>query len=247
MKIRVCDTPMDLGKAAANQVAELLNEAIEARGEARLVLSTGASQFETLQALVKENIPWDRVVVFHLDEYLGIGADHQASFRRYIQERFLNQVQVKQAVLIDPTSSTVRTVLQSLTNAIRKAPIDVGLIGVGENAHVAFNDPPADFLTTDAYHVVTLNDACKRQQVGEGWFASWAEVPDQAISMTVHQIMKCRAIVSAVPHAVKAQAVHDMLTRDVTPDVPATILTTHPAMYLFLDRDSAAKVPASLV
>lgn len=229
-----------LGRAAAELAAAALNDAIAERGSARLVLSTGASQFTTLQALVTQPVDWTKVEMFHLDEYLGISPDHPASFIRYLRERFVSQVDLGAAHFVDPSVGAEQAIAE-LTSAIRSAPVDVGLIGIGENAHLAFNDPPADFTTTEAYIVVDLDDACRRQQVGEGWFADVDEVPSQAISMTVHQILACRQIISAVPYAAKAGAIAALhASTGLDPMVPATALLTHPAVDLFLDQDSAA-------
>ena len=164
---------------------------------------------------------------------------HIASFRKYLQERFVSKVPLKEAVFVNGEGDVAANIA-ALTARIREAPIDVGAIGIGENGHIAFNDPPADFDTQESFKVVTLDARCKRQQVGEGWFATVDDVPKQAISMTVSQIMACESIVSVVPHAVKAEAVRNTLERDVTNLVPATIMKTHPDFNLFLDSESAA-------
>jgi glucosamine-6-phosphate deaminase len=207
------------------------------------VLSTGASQFDTLDALTKEEgIAWNCVEMFHLDEYIGLPVTHPASFRKYLQERFVDRVAPLAAVhFVDGTEENIA----ALTEELRRAPIDLGLIGIGENGHIAFNDPPADFDTKEAYIVVNLNDTCKQQQLGEGWFATMDEVPKQAVSMTPYQIMQCERIVSCVPYAVKADAIEKTLRAEsVTNLVPATLLKTHPDFILYLDRDSAARVLA---
>mgnify|MGYP000871800263 CR=1 FL=1 len=238
MEIRICKDPSELGKSAAGYVAGILNECIEKKGSARIVLSTGASQFDTLDALIKEKVDWSRVEMFHLDEYINIDETHKASFRKYLREKFISKVNLKKAYLVDGTESCITT----LTEEIRKAPVDVGLIGIGENAHIAFNDPPADFDTKEAYIVVNLNDACKRQQVREGWFGSVDEVPKQAVSMSVYQIMQCEHIVSCVPYAVKAKAVADTLANDLTNNIPATMLKKHKNFILYVDMDSAKDI-----
>lgn len=228
-----------LGRAAASLTAALLRQAIGERGEARIVLSTGSSQFETLAALVQEDVDWSRVTMFHLDEYVALPESHPASFRKYLKERFIAKVDLRAYHLVDGDPQSI----PGLTRLLRQAPIDVGLIGIGENAHIAFNDPPADFSTKEAYIVVDLNERCKQQQVGEGWFAAVEDVPRQAISMTAYQIMQCTHIISSVPHAVKAKAVADTLHSPVVdPMVPASLLKTHPAFDLFVDEDSAAMI-----
>ena len=241
MKIDIFENPVELGKAAAALGAEIINEAIARKGEARIVLSTGASQFDTIKALIETNIDWSKVKMFHLDEYIGLPESHPASFRKYLKERFLSKVNIKQAYLVDGEDDPQK-VIAYLTTEIRKEPIDLGLIGIGENAHIAFNDPPADFGTEEAFICVALDDACKQQQVREGWFATTDDVPKQAISMTVHQIMQCRNIISCVPYAVKAKAIKDTLENQLTNLIPATMLKKHPNFNLFLDKDSASLI-----
>ena len=245
MKVNIFENPVELGKNAANCCAEIINEAIARKGEARIVLSTGASQFNTIEALIETNIDWSKVEMFHLDEYIGLPESHPASFRKYLKERFLSKVNVKKAYLVDGEGDLQKTTAY-LTAEIRKRPVDVGLIGIGENAHIAFNDPPADFGTEAAFICVSLNDACKQQQVREGWFAATDDVPKQAISMTVYQIMQCRHIISCVPYSVKAQAVKDTLENQLTSLIPATMLKKHPDFVLFLDKDSASLIDAGI-
>jgi glucosamine-6-phosphate deaminase len=241
MNINISATPSELGKRAATLVAQKLNEAIRDRGEARLLVSTGSSQFETLAALAESNVDWTVVSVFHLDEYIGLDITHPASFRKYLYERFINRIPVKAFYPVDGTGEVAENISQ-LSKEILKQPVDVGLIGIGENAHIAFNDPPADFATVSPYIVVYLDDRCKMQQVNEGWFPTLKHVPATAISMSVHQIMQCRIIVSSVPHTVKADAVAMTLSNDLTNLVPATMLKQHPDWHLFLDTNSASKV-----
>jgi len=243
MNIVVLKDPGVLGKAAATQVAGLLKEAIAKKGISRLLLSTGASQLTTLEALVKMDVAWDRVEMFHLDEYVDLPETHMASFRKYLRERFVDVVHPRASHFVDGNPENIPVLTQSL----RAAPIDVGLIGIGENSHIAFNDPPADFNTREAYILVTLSETCKRQQVREGWFSSMDEVPRQAISMTVHQIMQCRHIISCVPFAVKANAVKHTLESEVTNTIPATILKSHPSFTLYVDDDSYSTVDESQI
>ena len=241
MEIRICKTCEDLGKSAACYVAGILRDCIQSQGSARILLSTGASQFDTLKALVKEEgIQWDRVEMFHLDEYVDLPETHGASFRKYLKERFVDLVgPLKAAHFVDGT----REGIAKLTEEIRQAPIDIGLIGIGENGHIAFNDPPADFETKEAYIIVNLDERCKRQQMGEGWFKTLEDVPKQAVSMTPYQIMQCRRIVSCVPYPVKAEAVKNTLfAKETTNLVPATLLKEHPDFILYLDEDSAAGI-----
>ncbi len=241
MEIRICKTKEDLGASAAHYVAGRLNAFIAAHGIARMVLSTGASQFDTLSALTHEAVDWTKVDMFHLDEYVGLPITHGASFRKYLQERFIDKLPapLHSVNFVDGTPEGIVT----LTAKLRSAPIDIGLIGIGENTHIAFNDPPADFNTREAYIIVNLDEKCKRQQMGEGWFPTLDDVPKQAVSMTPWQIMQCGEIVSCVPYAVKANAVEKTLkTNETTPDVPATLLKEHKNFILYADADSAKKV-----
>jgi len=241
MQINICNDANDLGAKAAKLASARLNEAIFKYGEARLVVSTGSSQFETLQALTKEKTDWTRVEVFHLDEYIGLPLSHAASFRKYLYERFINLVPVKRFHSVD-VEGNIEEKIASLSARIREKPIDLGLIGIGVNGHIAFNDPPADFSTRDAYIIVTLDEQCRLQQVGEGWFGSLSDVPEKAVSMTPWQILQCRTIISCVPHKVKSTAVRNSLINHVTEVIPATILKTHKDFYLFLDRNSASDI-----
>ncbi len=237
MKIIISRTEQDLGRNAAKHVAKVINECIEKKGSARIVLSTGASQLSTFEALIHEPVDWSKVTMFHLDEYVNLSETHIASFRKYLKERFVEKVHPGAAHFVDGTKEGIA----ALTKELRSAPIDVGLIGIGENGHIAFNDPPADFETDEAYIVVKLNDTCKQQQVREGWFATEGDVPKEAVSMTVRQIMKCERIVSIVPRAVKADAVAWTLAQEKNNMVPATIMKEHKDFTLFVDADSVSK------
>lgn len=239
MYINIAKTPDELGKNAAEYVGAALKDIIARNGYARIVLSTGASQFETISHLIEDkDIDWTKVEMFHLDEYVALPETHIASFRKYLKERFISKVNLMGYYLVDGNPDHI----PELTAKLREKPVDIGLIGIGENAHIAFNDPPADFNTQDAYIVVNLNDTCKNQQVGEGWFATPADVPAQAISMTVYQIMQCKKIVTCAPHAVKANAIKGALYADFSNTVPATMLRFHPDWALFLDEESGKYV-----
>ncbi len=241
MNIVVSKTPLELGAKAAELTAEKLNQALAQQGYARLVLSTGASQFETLAELVKLPVDWSKIEVFHLDEYVDLPITHPASFRKYIKERFEDLTHPKKVHYVE-TEGDVQANIQKVTEEIRKAPVDVALIGIGENAHIAFNDPPADFNNENAYIVVNLDEKCRNQQLGEGWFPDLDSVPKQAVSMTVKQIMSAKTIISAVPHKVKSWAIKATLENELTPMVPATMLKNHPDWHLFIDRNSASEV-----
>ncbi len=240
MEIRICENSEMLGKSAAKETAEILRKCIAEKGCARIALSTGASQFDTIKALVKEDVDWSKVEMFHLDEYVDLPITHKASFRKYLKERFVDFVpELKAAHFVDGTAEGIK----KLTEEITKAPVDVGLIGIGENTHIAFNDPPADFDTKESYIVVNLDEACRKQQMGEGWFETFDDVPKQAVSMTVHQIMSCERIISCVPYAVKASAIEKTIhTRETTPAVPATKLKEHKNFILYVDMDSAKEI-----
>lgn len=241
MAVYILDNSEELGEKAAELIAEKLNEAIERKGQARIILSTGASQFETLKYLVEKDIDWERVTMFHLDEYLELPETHKASFRRYLKERFTSKVPVK--VHFVNTEGEVDENLKELTKEIRKDIIDIGVIGIGENGHIAFNDPPADFETQEAYRIVSLEERCRKQQLNEGWFQTLDDVPFKAVSMTPYQIMQCETIISSVPGARKAEAVRNTLkSEEVTNMVPATLLRTHKDWHLFLGKESSSLI-----
>ena len=242
MKVVVGKDTDEMGSLAADLVSVKLSEAIGKNGTARLVLSTGESQFAVIKQLIKKDIPWDKVIVFHLDEYAGMPNTHPASFRKYLKERVEDLVHPARMVYVSGEGD-IKANIEALTREIREAPIDLALIGIGEYAHIAFNDPPADFNTREAYIVVSLDEACKRQQVGEGWFAKIDDVPNSAISMTVHQIMMSNTIISCVPGKRKAVAVRDTLSEpSPTNMIPATKLKEHRDWHLFLDQESASLV-----
>lgn len=229
------------GKRAAELIANLINEAIKERGKARIVVSTGSSQFEMFETLIKLDVDWSKVEMFHLDEYVNLPESHIASFRKYLKERFVSKVNLKAAYFVSGEGN-IEENISYLTKELRKDIIDVGIIGIGENGHIAFNDPPADFETDEAYKVVTLDQKCRAQQVGEGWFKSIEDVPTQAISMTPKEIMKAKHIVTVAPHSVKADAIYKTITTPISPMVPATLLKTHPDWHLFIDDASASKL-----
>ncbi len=231
---------MELARAAAGQAATAIRGAIEERGLARIVAATGSSQFEFLEALTATpGIDWQKVELFHLDEYIGIPMTHPASFCKYLQDRLIGKTGITVLHMLNGGDNTAEVVRRA-SEAIKSAPIDVTFAGIGENGHLAFNDPPANFETNDPYLIVNLDEACRRQQVGEGWFTDLSTVPSQAISMSVRQILKSRAIISVVPDARKAQAVKTCFEGPIRPLAPASILRTHANATIFLDRQSAA-------
>jgi glucosamine-6-phosphate deaminase len=230
------------GKAAATYGAERIRAALRAHGAARIIVATGASQFEMLEALVAApDIDWTRVTAFHLDEYVGIPITHPASFRQYLWKRFVSRLPLPLAAFHYLNGEgDADAECRRVGKALKAAPIDVAFVGIGENGHLAFNDPPADFATPKPYLVVELDTACRRQQLGEGWFKTLRQVPRQAISMSIRQIMAARAIVCTVPDARKAQAVKDCLAGEVTPLHPASILQNHADTRFFLDKPAAS-------
>src|SRR5690606_36418103 len=240
MKINIYKNPLKLGEAAGNLAAQLIKETINEKGQANIILATGTSQLETINQLIKEDIDWSKVVMFHLDEYIGLPMTELASFRKYLKDRFLDKVPpLKEAYLINGESDPEGEIAK-LKAIIEKHPIDVALVGIGENGHLAFNDPPADFDTEEPYLIVDLDEQCRKQQMGEGWFASLEEVPAQAISMSVKQIVKSQHIICSVPDERKAQAVKNSLEQPVSNMFPASILQLHPNCSFYLDEASAS-------
>jgi len=239
MEIIISETKQILGIEASHMGADLIRKAILGKGEANIILATGASQFEMLKELVKEDINWSCVRVFHLDEYIGISENHPASFRKYLKERFVDIVSPMEFNYIngntDPNAECTR-----IGMLISKHPVDVAFVGIGENSHLAFNDPPADFETEEEYLVVTLNEACRRQQMEEGWFRTIQDVPEKAISMSIKQIMKSKAIICSVPDLRKAEAVKKAVESLISPEIPASILRNHEAVWLYIDKDSSS-------
>ncbi len=245
MEIKTFENKKALGAAAAAMAAECIHRAVAEKGKAAIITATGASQFDFLEALTETpGIPWEKVTMFHLDEYVGLSESHPASFRRYLKERFISKIGLGACHLINPGDNPLNE-CRRVGALLRSLPIDVAFVGIGENGHLAFNDPPADFETEEPYLVVNLDTRCRQQQFGEGWFASLDDVPTQAISMSIRQILKSKTILCIVPEARKAEAVQATVTADVSPRVPASILRTHPDTTLFLDRDSAALITAT--
>jgi len=241
METRIFETKDETGAAAADLAAARIDAAIADRGEANVILATGASQFEMLAALVARPVNWSKVTAFHLDEYVGMPPTHPASFRKYLKQRVADRIPTLKAFHyidgeIEPPAAECRRVGEIL----RAHPIDVACVGIGENGHLAFNDPPADFKTEEPYIIVELDEACRRQQLGEGWFETLDDVPTRAISMSIRQIMVSRTIVCTVPDQRKAPAVRDTLEGEVTNLVPASILREHGDCHLLLDTPAAS-------
>jgi len=244
MEVITRTTKKESGTLAAHHGAGLIKKAIEENGQTRIILATGASQFDMLASLVAiPDIDWSAVTVFHLDEYIGLSKNHPASFRRYLRERFVDALPgpIGRFFYINADTDP-KAECRRLNPLISAASIDVAFIGIGENGHLAFNDPPADFRTEVPYLIVDLDEACRRQQLGEGWFATLEDVPQQAISMSIQQILKSESIICTVPDKRKAQVVQMAVEGPVTPDVPSSILQTHSDCYLYLDDEAASKL-----
>lgn len=242
--INIHPTAQESGEAAAKKGGKLIQDAIRENGQARIIVATGASQFEMLKPLIQNpDIDWSKVTIFHLDEYVGLPMTHPASFRLYLWKRFITQLPLPPAAFHfingenDPQAECKR-----VGDLIQEGRIDVAFVGIGENGHLAFNDPPADFETKIPYLVVTLDAACRNQQLGEGWFPTINDVPEQAISMSINQIMDAKSIICTVPDARKAQAVKNCLTNEISPMDPSSILRRHADTHYYFDQHSAAKI-----
>jgi len=244
MEIVISEDRKELGKFAAGQGASLIRTAIQKNGRANIILATGASQFEMLDELIREDIDWSKITGFHLDEYIGLPLSHPASFRKYLKERVVDKIPINMFHFVDGEADPHEE-CRRLGEIIATHPIDVAFIGIGENAHLAFNDPPADFETEEAFIQVELDVDCRKQQLGEGWFNSLEEVPGRAISMSIKQILKSDAIICSVPDALKAEAVKNSVQGSITPRVPASILREHNFAWLYLDKESASLLDVS--
>lgn len=241
MKVVVRPDSVQMGAQAAHDGAERIRQAIAQHGAAAIVVATGASQFTMLAQLIQEpDVDWSRVTAFHLDEYLGLSMSHPASFRGYLKQRFVDHVPLHTFHFIDGQATPVEMECQRLAELIGRCRIDVAFIGIGENGHLAFNDPPADFETNAPFLIVELDEACRRQQFGEGWFSTLEDVPRRAISMSIRQILRAQTIVCTVPDERKAEAVAAALEGPVTPNLPASILQQHPDVIVYLDPPAAS-------
>lgn len=247
MILKIFDDRVALGNAAAAQAAAAIRRAIARRGQARVVAASAASQFEFLETLTAApDIDWKQVELFHLDEYIGLPITHPASFCKFLQDRLIAKTGITRLHLLNPEEDPAE-VLERTSKSISASPIDVSFVGIGENGHLAFNDPPADFETEESYIVVTLDQACRQQQVAEGWFPDLSAVPKQAVSMSVRQVLKAREILAVVPGPRKAQAIKACFDGPISPMAPSSILRTHPQATIYLDKQSAALLsPATL-
>lgn len=247
MKITIAKDQYELGRIAGMTAAELIRKSIAEKGYANIILATGASQFETLHQLITERVEWNKVTMFHLDEYIGLPITARASFRKYLQERFLVNVPPLKAIYLIDGENDAAAECEKLNGIIQDHPIDVALVGIGENGHLAFNDPPADFDTEEPFIIVNLDKKCREQQLGEGWFNSLDEVPRQAISMSIQQIMKSKHIICSIPGSRKATTVKDCIEKPVSNLYPASILRLHSDCYYFLDKASATLLSREII
>jgi glucosamine-6-phosphate deaminase len=247
LRIRILEDKASVGRAAAEQAAETLRAVLREQESARIVAATGSSQFEFLDELTAApGIDWPRVEMFHLDEYLGLPATHPASFRKYLRERLIQKTSIARYHLLDGEADPQQIVAQ-VGREILTHPVDVAFVGIGENGHLAFNDPPADFATSQPYIIVTLDEACRRQQLNEGWFGTFEDVPTRAISMSIHQILQAKQIIAIVPEERKAHAIKTCLEIEISPDRPASILRKHANTTIYLDRQSASLLSAETI
>jgi glucosamine-6-phosphate deaminase len=245
MQIKIFNDKLSLANAAANQAATAIGRAIKQRGRARIIAATGTSQFDFLDVLTAmPDIEWSKVTAFHLDEYIGIPVTHRASFHGILMDRLVNKTAITDHHFLVGDAADIAATVREMSELLTAAPIDVAFIGIGENGHIAFNDPPADFVTEEPYIFVTLDKPCRQQQVNEGWFDNLSQVPTRAISMSVRQILKANEIIALVPDLRKAQAVKACFSGEITPAAPASILQTHPNATIYLDSDSSSLLSA---
>jgi len=243
LSVKIYPNKDEMGEAAAIYVAEKLNNEIAAKGFANLILATGASQFSFLEHLQLQQIDWKKITVFHLDEYKGMPVSHPASFRKYLKERILNKVQPKKVYYLEGDAEDIDAEVTRYENLLKQHPIDMACIGIGENGHIAFNDPPvADFNDPKLVKVVELDEACRKQQLGEGWFTSFDDVPTHALSLTISAILACKRISCVVPDERKAEAVYNTLHAEISTACPATILRKHKDTVLYLDEGAASRL-----
>jgi glucosamine-6-phosphate deaminase len=247
MLLKVFADKPSLSRAASEQAASAIRRALEKQTRARIVAATAASQMEFLDALTQQrDIDWARVEAFHLDEYIGLPLTHPGSFRKMLLEQLIQKTGIVHFHLLDGDADDPAEVARRVGKKLASAPIDIAFLGIGENGHIAFNDPPADFETKEPYIVVNLDETCRQQQVGEAWFADISQVPKQALSMSVRQVLKCREILAVVPDGRKAHAVKACFEGVISPMVPASILRNHPNATVYLDRNSASLLDPSL-
>jgi glucosamine-6-phosphate deaminase len=246
LKVEVYESTEAMGKAAAGAGAECLRALAERNETVGVIFATGASQMATLAALTSiPDLPWDRVIGFHMDEYLGISDQHPAAFRRYLRERLTDKVTMRRFYGVDGSTRDPEATCRTYAGLLRQHNPQLCLLGIGENGHIAFNDPAeANFADPVDIKIVTLDDQCRQQQVNEGWFANLAEVPRQAITLTIPTLMRVPCLIASVPGARKAHIVYRTLTEEISTRCPATIMRNHPNATVYLDPESAAELPS---
>lgn len=247
MILRVFKDKRTLGRAAAEQAANAIRRALAERGKARIIAATAASQREFLEELTQSpGIDWGKVEAFHLDEYIGLPITHPGSFRKMLMEQLIEKTGIRNYHLLDGDAADPSKVVREVGKQLASAPVDIAFLGIGENGHIAFNDPPADFTTEDPYLIVKLDEACRQQQVGEAWFANISQVPQQAISMSAQQILKAKEILAVVPDRRKAEAIKACFEGEISPMAPASILRRHPNATVYIDTQSASLLEPAL-
>lgn len=244
MKIEVYPSRESMGVAAARATAEALKEIGRSHETIAVIFATGASQLATLDALTKiEELPWDRVRGFHMDEYIGLPIDHPASFRGYLRDKLTSKVPIKEFFEVDGTAPDPKEVCRYYAQVLRSSDPQLCLLGIGENGHLAFNDPDlADFNDPLDVKVVHLDSMCRQQQAAEGWFNTSEDVPEYAITLTIPTLLRVPKLIVSVPGSRKAKIMRRALEEAISTECPATILRTHPDVTVYLDKDSAAQL-----
>jgi glucosamine-6-phosphate deaminase len=243
MRITICEDKHDLGYQAAKLGIARIREAIELNGRATIAVATGLSQISLYSHLANADLPWSKVEAYGLNEYVGIDEEHPSSFRSYLRKHFISRIEDLGAYHeVRGDYPNLAKEVDRLNTLINDRPVDVTFLSIGENGHIGLNDPPADFNTRQPFIVVDLDERCRRQQVSEGWFSSLGEVPHQAITMSVRQIIRSKYLICSVPDQRKARAVASCLYDQITPYSPSTLLRTKRECTLFLDRPSSMLV-----
>ena len=243
LKVEIFIKKEDMGRASASFVVGNINQAIKEKGFANLILGTGASQYPLLEVLLKERLDWAKINLFHLDEYIGLSNQHSASFRRFLKERVADKVNPKNVYYLQGDADDIDAEIKRYEKLLKDNPVDVACIGIGENGHIAFNDPAvADFNDPAYLKVVEMDEACRKQQVGEGWFPTIEHVPGKAVTLTITAIMDCKVLCCTVPDERKSEAVYHALYGGINTSCPASILRKHDNAVLFLDRFAATKI-----
>lgn len=246
LPVLIAPTNEALGARAAEDFARAVARHQADRGDIAVILATGNSQLSFVRAVVKrDDIDWSRVTVLHMDEYEGMSESHPASFRRWMNENLLAHVSPKAFHGVEGDAEPVQDELTRYGDLVRDLDPAICVMGIGENGHLAFNDPPADLETRELIHVVELDEACRKQQVGEGHFESLEQTPTRALSLTVHALLRPSTVMVLTPESRKAEAVRRALLGPVTPDCPASVLQGAPHATLYLDEESAAELPST--